>query len=99
MNTKQKLIQEIEQTPDALIEEILNFILFTKSRYQEKINQNNSQAKIKNSFPATDQNTRPIWELFEETAENIPDEILDQLPNDGAAQHDHYLYGTPKREE
>lgn len=27
----------------------------------------------------------------------LPPEIVAQLPADGAAQHDHYVYGTPKR--
>jgi hypothetical protein len=27
----------------------------------------------------------------------IPAEVRQKLPRDGAAQHDHYLYGTPKR--
>ena|SRR5215510_12754834 len=40
---------------------------------------------------------KPIWELFEEASLTIPDEELDRLPIDGAAQHDHYIYGTPKR--
>jgi hypothetical protein len=87
MNTKEKLIQEIEQTPDVIIEEVLNFLLFTKSRYQDKTTQNNAQ------------NSRPIWELADEIVAQIPEDILNQLPTDGAAQHDHYLYGTPKREE
>ena len=26
-------------------------------------------------------------------------ETLDRLPADGAAEHDHYIYGTPKRSE
>ncbi len=29
----------------------------------------------------------------------LPQETLDRLPADGASQHDHYLYGTPKRPE
>jgi len=29
----------------------------------------------------------------------LPPEVLDALPDDLAAQHDHYLYGTPKRAE
>ena len=99
MNNKQKLIQEIEETPDDLIEEVLNFLLFTKSRYQEKLIKNKIQPDINKSSNDNDKNSRPIWELFEEIAENIPDEVLNQLPTDGAAQHDHYLYGTPKREE
>ena len=38
-----------------------------------------------------------IWERFEETSRTIPDEELDRLPTDLAAQIDHYMYGTPKR--
>lgn len=29
----------------------------------------------------------------------LPPGALDSLPDDLAAQHDHYLYGTPKRPE
>jgi hypothetical protein len=43
----------------------------------------------------------PIWERFEEASRSIPDEELDRLPTDLAAQVDHYIYGTiygtPKR--
>jgi Arc/MetJ-type ribon-helix-helix transcriptional regulator len=40
---------------------------------------------------------KPIWEEFEEIAASIPDEEWSKLPVDGAEQHDHYIYGTPKR--
>ena len=39
----------------------------------------------------------PIWDTFIEASLEIPDEELDLLPTDGATQHDHYIYGTPKR--
>jgi len=32
-------------------------------------------------------------------AGELPPETLDRLPADGASQHDHYIYGTPKRSE
>jgi antitoxin component of MazEF toxin-antitoxin module len=32
-------------------------------------------------------------------ARTLPQETLDRLPTDGASQHDHYIYGTPKRPE
>jgi antitoxin component of MazEF toxin-antitoxin module len=32
-------------------------------------------------------------------ARTLPQETLDRLPADGASQHDHYIYGTPKRPE
>lgn len=28
---------------------------------------------------------------------DVPDEDWEKLPKDGAEQHDHYIYGTPKR--
>jgi hypothetical protein len=40
---------------------------------------------------------KPIWETFIEASREIPDEELDRLPTDGATQHDHYIYGVPKR--
>jgi hypothetical protein len=40
---------------------------------------------------------QPIWQRFEDTSLELPDDELDRLPTDGSLQHDHYLYGTPKR--
>ena len=28
---------------------------------------------------------------------NVPPEIMATMPKDGASQHDHYIYGWPKR--
>ena len=39
---------------------------------------------------------RHISEVILENMREVPQEVLDQLPRDGASQHDHYLYGTPK---
>ena len=30
---------------------------------------------------------------------DMPDEVRAKLPDDGASQHDHYIYGTPKRDQ
>lgn len=46
---------------------------------------------------APDAAFRPIWEVFEEISRSVPEEELRKLPEDGAEQHDHYIYGTPKR--
>jgi Arc/MetJ-type ribon-helix-helix transcriptional regulator len=40
---------------------------------------------------------KPIWEEFEEITSSIPAEEWAKLPADGAEQHDHYIYGSPKR--
>ena len=40
---------------------------------------------------------KPVWERILERTAAIPDEEFDKLPTDLADQHDHYLYGAPKR--
>jgi hypothetical protein len=44
-----------------------------------------------------DYSAKPIWEEIDELIRGVPPEELDKLPVDGAEQHDHYIYGTPKR--
>jgi hypothetical protein len=40
---------------------------------------------------------KPIWEEIIEASSRIPDEELEDLPTDLAANVDHYVYGLPKR--
>ncbi len=40
---------------------------------------------------------KPIWEVVDDLREGIPPEEFAKLPEDGAEQLDHYLYGSPKR--
>ena len=40
---------------------------------------------------------KPIWEVAAELRKSVPVGEWDKLPVDGAEQHDHYIYGTPKR--
>lgn len=40
----------------------------------------------------------PIWEFIAHEMAEQPPEDLACLPEDGASQVDHYLYGVPKRE-
>ena len=41
--------------------------------------------------------SRPIWEVIAEISSEIPDEEWEKLPSDGSVNHDHYLYGAPKK--
>lgn len=41
MNNKEQLIQELEQASDYLVEEVLNFLLFTKNRKQSSLQDSN----------------------------------------------------------
>jgi hypothetical protein len=37
-------------------------------------------------------------EIILSRVRNVPPEIMATMPKDGASQHDHYIYGWPKRE-
>jgi hypothetical protein len=39
----------------------------------------------------------PIWEQIADNMRDALPEEFAKLPNDGASEHDHYLYGHPKR--
>jgi len=42
---------------------------------------------------------RHIAEIIVESMKTVPPEIMATMPADGASQHDHYIYGWPKKEE
>jgi hypothetical protein len=41
---------------------------------------------------------RHIADLIVETMRDVPAEVMATMPADGASQHDHYIYGWPKRD-
>lgn len=42
-------------------------------------------------------NPQPFWKSFTGGIHALPTEVFEALPVDGASEHDHYLYGSPKR--
>lgn len=40
---------------------------------------------------------KSIVEEIAEIVKDVPDEVWEKIPKDGSINHDHYLYGTPKR--
>jgi hypothetical protein len=42
---------------------------------------------------------RPIWEVMLDNLKHIAPEEFAKLPQDGASEVDHYLYGHPKRNQ
>jgi hypothetical protein len=54
----------------------------------------NSNGGDKKESPQTEGH-KPIWEKFADAFKDVPEEELNRLPVDGAAQHDHYIYGAP----
>jgi len=41
---------------------------------------------------------RHIADVMVENMQDVPPEIMASMPQDGASQHDHYIYGWPKKE-
>lgn len=92
MSTKEQLLQEIEQSPDYLIEEVLNFMLFLKLRFKQRLTNHAHLETV--SYPANS-----ILDMIDEVTQEIPQNELNQLPSDLSKNLDHYLYGLPKTEE
>lgn len=46
-----------------------------------------------------DRPRRHISEVIHEIMSDVPREVFETLPRDGAGEHDHYLYGTPKKNQ
>lgn len=83
MSTKEQLLQEIEQSPDYLIEEVLNFMLFLKLRLKQRLTPN-----INLEIPTTQGNS--ILDMIDEITQDIPQNELDQLPTDLSKNLDYY---------
>jgi hypothetical protein len=41
----------------------------------------------------------PLGARIREIWSEMPDSVRSTLPPDGASQHDHYIYGVPKKDE
>jgi Arc/MetJ-type ribon-helix-helix transcriptional regulator len=65
--------------------------------WREFIDRRQAQASPPSTRPAEVQADKPIWEKFQEISARVPAEVWESLPTDLSEQHDHYIYGTPKR--
>jgi len=63
-----------------------------------KVLPSEQQREILHHVEVLEQKTEPtIWQKIRARAKKIPDEVWEEMPHDGAEQHDHYLYGVPKK--
>jgi hypothetical protein len=81
-NLEQAILKKLQALPDGKQREVLDLVEALLDKQQM------GQAEATH---------RSIGEVFEELSSQIPLEEWAELPTDGAEQHDHYLYGTPKR--
>jgi hypothetical protein len=54
--------------------------------------------KLADTEPAAERPPQTAADIVLASMRNVPPEIMATMPKDGASQHDHYIYGWPKRE-
>jgi hypothetical protein len=54
--------------------------------------------KLAEPQPAASPPGQHIARFIAESMNDVPPEIMATMPTDGASQHDHYIYGWPKRD-
>lgn len=73
----------------AIFEKVKILSLDEQQKILEIVEEKVSRSQAKDS--------RPIWEVAREISESVPLEEWEKLPSDGSVNHDHYLYGAPKK--
>ncbi|MDX6446670.1 MAG: hypothetical protein QOH71_3744 [Blastocatellia bacterium] len=81
-NLEQSILEKLHALPDEKQQEVLALV-------DEMLKENNE--------PRSRENDRPIWEIIEEISSQAPPGTWDNVPTDGSLNHDHYLYGAPKK--
>jgi len=87
MTAKERLIHLIDDMSEPEAEHLLE-------NWEHDL-QKGSKSDIDAELQPTD--TTSLFARLRASAESIPEEELQRLPTDLAENHDHYLYGTPKR--
>ncbi len=91
----ESLARETGKAIPALLDEALEELKVHVR--QHAVNGESHGRDTDHAAPPPHEAAKPIWEQFIEAFKDVPDEELERLPVDGAAQHDHYIYGLPKR--
>jgi len=89
MSDKEQLIHELDQAPDFLVREVLNFLLFLKARTKENHIQKSSQKTKESNIP-------DFLSFIDQINAETPTETT--IPKDFSKNLDHYLSGTPKEQ-
>lgn len=93
MTVKEQLIQELDQLPESILGQILDFVLFLKNRLLGMA----GRSPAASDSPSEEPNV--LLKLAEMATRDMPEEAWKDLPPDFSINLDHYLYGAPKVEE
>ena len=81
-NVEQTILEKIQALPGKKQQEVLALV--------DEMLKENQELRSR-------ENVRPIWEIIEEISSQAPPGTWDDVPTDGSVNHDHYLYGAPKK--
>jgi hypothetical protein len=81
-NLEQAILEKLQSLPNSKQQEVLALV-------DEMLKETHE--------PSSPKNVRPIWEIITEIANQAPPGTWDDVPTDGSVNHDHYLYGAPKK--
>ena len=68
-------------------------------RLVEEIVAGEVESRLHSAAASPAPNRRHISAVIAEIMADVPLEVMASLPKDGASQHDHYIYGWPKRDQ
>lgn len=80
-NLEQGILKKLQALPDNKQQEVLSVV----------------NEMLKEEREPRPRESRPIWEVIEEISSQAAPGTWDDVPTDGSLNHDHYLYGAPKR--
>jgi hypothetical protein len=81
-NLEQAILEKIQALPDNKQQEVLALV--------DEMLKEDQKTQPR-------ENVRPIWEIIQEISDQAPPGTWDDVPTDGSVNHDHYLYGAPKK--
>lgn len=101
MTVKEQLLQEIERLPEALLEQVLNFLLFVKQELKSQFHTEIKSKLLDDDPPSSEEQVNSssnVLLAIKEIGDRVPDDEWANLPSDFAKNIRHYLYGAEKEE-
>jgi Arc/MetJ-type ribon-helix-helix transcriptional regulator len=105
LNPEQERIVEAQivsgrfHTIDEVLDQVFSVLQDSSARGSVHETQREAILAAKESAGNDGGREQPFWERITERMKRLPPEVFDGLPRDGASEHDHYLYGSPKRNQ
>ena len=85
---------ELSDEQSAVLKAKAQALGVSAQEYAQHVLEGDLESRQGGGAPRT---TRPISQVIADIMADAPAEELLKLPVDGASEHDHYIYGWPKR--